>query len=197
MNEIPQGEGMDDSDAYLVARAIRRDRDAFSQLYDRYFRRIYRYVWLKVNNKADAEDVTSAVFLNAWRCIDRFSPKHDGSFLAWLFKLAHNALIDRYRRERDTISLDALETGRLDGSSHQPEDALESRLTIMAVQQALRHLTNEQRDVVLLRFVEGFSAREVGDILGKHEGAVRGMQFRAIEAMRRALHLAREGDPLD
>ena len=67
----------------------------------------------------------------------------------------------------------------------------------MAVQQALRHLTNEQRDVVLLRFVEGFSARKVGDILGKHEGAVRGMQFRAIEAMRRALHLAREGDPLD
>lgn len=188
---------MDDSDAYLVARAIRRDREAFAQLYDRYFRRIYRYVWLKVNNKSDAEDVTSAVFLNAWRCIDRFAPKHDGSFLAWLFTLAHNALIDGIRRERDTVSLDAIETVRLDETSHQPEEALESRLTIMAVQQALARLTSEQRDVVLLRFIEGFSAREVGDILGKQEGAVRGMQFRAIEAMRRALNLAREGDPLD
>ncbi|HEU5347761.1 MAG TPA: sigma factor-like helix-turn-helix DNA-binding protein, partial [Ktedonobacterales bacterium] len=62
---------------------------------------------------------------------------------------------------------------------------------------ALSVLTNEQRDVILLRFIEGLSAREVGDIMGKHENAVRGMQFRAIEAMRRALNLAREGDFLD
>lgn len=188
---------MDDSDAFLVLRATRRDREAFSQLYDRYFHRIYRFIWLKINNRADAEDLTSSVFLNAWRTIDRFSPKHDASFIAWLFKLAHNALVDRYRREHDVVSLDALEAYDPWDMSVRPEDDLESRLTGIAIRQALTFLTSEQRDVVLLRFVEGLSAREVGDILGKQEGAVRGMQFRAIEAMRRALQLVREGEILD
>ncbi len=188
---------MDDSDAFLVVRATHRDRDAFSQLYNRYFHRIYRFIWLKVNNSADAEDLTAGVFLNAWRTIDHFSPKHEASFAAWIFKLAHNALIDRYRRQHDVVSLDTLEIYERNKSRNGPEDMLESRLTLMALRQALEMLTNEQRDVVLLRFVEGLSAREVGDILGKQEGTVRGMQFRAIEALRRALSLALEGETHD
>jgi len=189
---------MDESDAFLVARATRRDRDAFSQLYGRYFHRIYRFIWLKINNRADAEDLTSGVFLNAWRTIDRFSPKHDASFIAWLFKMARNALIDRHRREPEVVSLEALKLiDLLDESSTRPEDEVELRITLLAVQDALEMLTSEQRDVVLLRFVEGLSAREVGDILGKSEGTVRGLQFRAIEAIRRALKHAREGDALD
>lgn len=188
---------MDESDAFLVARAIRRDREAFSRLYDRYFDRIYRFIRLRVNNQADAEDLASGVFFNAWRSIDRFAPKHDGSFLAWLYTLAHHAMVDRYRREHDVISLDALGAYHPDETTQGPEGDLESRLTIMALQQALNLLTYEQRVVVLLRFIEGLTARQVGDIMGKHEGTVRGMQFRAIEAIRRALNLAREGDALD
>lgn len=188
---------MDDSDTYLVARAIRRDPDAFTQLYDRYVTRIYRYTRLKLQNPVDAEDLTSVVFLNAWRSIDRFSPKHEASFASWLFKLARNLLVDRHRRERDEISLDGLVSTHLDESSANPVDDLESRLTILTLQQALNALTSEQREVILLRFIEGLSAREVGDIMGKQENAVRGLQFRAIEAMRRALNLAREGDFLD
>jgi RNA polymerase sigma-70 factor (ECF subfamily) len=197
MHSVMQGDAMDDSDVFLVVRATHRDRDAFSKLYDRYFHRIYRFMWLKSNNRADAEDLTAGVFLNAWRSIDRFSPKHEASFAAWLFKLAHNALVDRYRREHDVVSLDTLETAELDESHYRIEDALDSRLTVMALRQALSMLTNEQRDVVLLRFIEGLSAREVGDILGKHEGTVRGMQFRALEALRRALSLAHEGEIID
>lgn len=189
---------MDESDAFLVARATRRDRDAFSQLYDRYFHRIYGFIWLKINNRADAEDLTSGVFLNAWRTIDRFSPKHDASFIAWLFKMAHNALVDRRRREHEVFSLEAMKLiDLLDESATRPEDEVESRITLMDVQHALDMLTSEQRDVILLRFVEELSAREVGDILGKSEGTVRGLQFRALEALRRALKRAREGDTLD
>lgn len=187
---------MNDSDAFLVAKATRRDRDAFSQLYDRYFDRIYRFVRFRVSNQADAEDITAGVFLNAWRAIERFSPKHDASFISWLFRMTHNALTDRYRRHHDVVSLDDSALMESHELSEQPEDELESRLTIIALQQALRMLTSEQRDVVLLRFIEGLSAREVGDIIGKQEGAVRGMQFRALEAMRRALLLSREGDAL-
>ncbi len=188
---------MNESEPLLVARATQRDREAFAQLYNLYFDRIYRFVRLKVNNQADAEDLTSRVFLNAWRSIDRFSPKHDSSFVAWLFRLAHNALIDSYRREYDVVSLDASAAFQLSGSSAPPEDDLEKRLTVMTLQQALSALTGDQREVVLLRFIGGLSAREVGDIMGKQEGTVRGIQFRALEALRRALGFAREGDILD
>jgi RNA polymerase sigma-70 factor (ECF subfamily) len=183
----------DESEAVLVERAIERDTEAFSMLYSLYFDRVYRYARLRLRNPADAEDVTAAVFLSAWRAIDRFSPKHETSFAGWLFRLAHNTVVDRYRRLRETVSLDGPEASCAEDISFpSPEVELEWHLTLAELHTALQSLTDEQREVVLLRFVEGLSAREVGDIMGKHEGTVRGMQFRAIEALRRALSLAKE-----
>lgn len=189
------------SESSLVARAIQRDSEAFGQLYNLYFERVYRYVRLKIGNAHDAEDVTAAVFLSAWRSIEQFSPKHEASFVSWLIRMAHNALVDRYRRARTMVSLDAPGSDVHSGGggvslSLNPEAALDWRLTLWELHQALQTLTDEQREVVLLRFVEGLSAREVGDIMGKQEGTVRGMQFRALEALRRALSLAREGSRL-
>lgn len=176
-----------ESEATLVARAVQRDAEAFSELYSLYFARVYRYVRLRVGNQPDAEDLTSMVFLRAWNAIDHFAPKHEASFAGWLFKLAHSLVVDRYRRARDTASLDD-ELSRDEGGPHSTTEAeLDWRLTIAELHQALRALTDEQREVVVLRFVEGLSAREVGDIMGKQEGTVRGMQFRAILALRRAL----------
>lgn len=184
----------EESEASLVARAIQRDTEAFSQLYHLYFDRVYRYARLRLQNPADAEDATAAVFLSAWRGIDRFSPKHETSFAGWLFRLAHNTVVDRYRRLRETVSLDTPDASYpAEIAFPSPEAELEWRLTMTELHEALRSLTEEQREVVLLRFVEGLSAREVGDIMGKQEGTVRGMQFRAIEALRRALSLAKEG----
>lgn len=188
---------MDESDTFLVKRAIRGDREAFSQLYFRYADQIYRFARFRLQNRDDAEDLTSGVFLNAWGSIKRFSPKHDSSFGAWLFKIARHAVTDTYRRARDVVSLDAMESIPVDEATASLEDVLEARLTLLTLYQALNMLTSEQRDVVILRFFVGLSAREVGDILGKQENAVRGMQFRALEAMRRALERAREGDTLD
>ena len=179
---------LEEQECALVTRATQRDTDAFSQLYRLYFDRIYRYARLKLASDADAEDLASAVFFNAWRTIDRFAPRGDTSFAAWLFRLARNALIDRYRRERDTVSLDGDSPSFTPAEMLPGPDALlEKRLTLDELRDALQTLTEEQREVVLLRFVEGLSAREVGHIMGKQEGAVRGMQFRAIEALRRAL----------
>lgn len=182
----------DESEASLVARATQRDAEAFGALYNLYFERIYRYVRLRIVNAPDAEDVTAAVFLSAWRGIERFSPKHETSFASWLFRLAHNALVDRYRRARTTVSLDTCEADSPSNAPSNPEAELEWRLTLSELHAALQKLTDEQREVVLLRFFEGLSAREVGDIMGKQEGTVRGMQFRAIDALRRALSLAKE-----
>lgn len=179
---------IEEQESALVTRATQRDHDAFSQLYQLYFDRIYRYVRLKLGNAAEAEDTTSAVFFNAWRTIHNFSPQRESSFAAWLFRLAHNAVVDRFRSMRDIISLDATDHRP---SIHTilpgPEAQIERKVTISELTAALQLLTDEQREVVLLRFVEGLSAREVGDIMGKQEGAVRGMQFRAIEALRRAM----------
>ena len=180
----------------LVTRALRRDRAAFGELYNLYFDRIYRYARLRIGNPADAEDLTAAVFLSAWRTVDHFLPSHDASFASWLFRLAHNAIIDRYRRKRDDISIDSfprqLDDDRL---AHNPEGAIELEMTLASLRRAMRCLTDEQREVVLLRFIEGLSAREVGDIMGKSEGTVRGMQFRAIESLRRQL-IYSAGEPL-
>lgn len=186
----------DETETSLVARAIQRDPEAFGVLYHLYFEKIYRYACLRLHNPSDAEDVTAAVFLSAWRGIDRFSPKHETSFAGWLFRLAHNTVVDCYRRLRETVSLDKPEILHADRFAFpSPEIELEWQLTLAELHGALQLLTEEQREVVVLRFVEGLSAREVGDIMGKQEGTVRGMQFRAIEALRRALSLAKEGHP--
>lgn len=182
----------DEPETRLVLRAINYDRDAFSELYDRYFTRIYRYVRLRVDNQADAEDLTETVFLNALRAIPRFRPKHEASFAAWLFKLAHSAVIDCRRRTHDAVSLDDTAPDIPDESAHDAGAQLEWRLTVAELRRALLALTEEQRAVVLLRFVEGLSAREVGDIMGKHANTVRGMQFRAIESLRRVLTRVKE-----
>lgn len=176
-----------ESEATLVARAVQRDTEAFSELYTLYFARVYHYLRLRVGNQPDAEDLTSMVFLRAWNAIDHFAPRHEAAFSGWLFKLAHSLVIDRYRRARDTTSLDAELARDADDSRSTAEAELEWRLTVAELHQALKALTDEQREVVVLRFVEGLSAREVGDIMGKQEGTVRGMQFRAIVALRRAM----------
>ena len=176
-----------ESEATLVARAVQRDTEAFSELYTLYFARVYHYVRLRVGNPLDAEDLTSMVFLRAWNAIEHFAPKHEAAFAGWLFKLAHSLVVDRYRRTHDTTSLDAELSLDADDPHSTTEAELEWHLTIVELHQALKALTEEQREVVVLRFVEGLSAREVGDIMGKQEGTVRGMQFRAIMALRRVL----------
>lgn len=186
---------IEEQESALVTRATQRDHDAFSQLYKLYFDRIYRYVRLKLGNAVEAEDITSVVFFNAWRTIHNFSPQRESSFAAWLFRLAHNAVVDRFRSMRETISLDATNPHPVVGAILPgPEAQIERKLTISELSAALSLLTDEQREVVLLRFVEGLSAREVGDIMGKQEGAVRGMQFRAIEALRRVMTRRHEAD---
>jgi RNA polymerase sigma-70 factor, ECF subfamily len=184
MPSLPEEE----PESSLVARATRRDYAAFERLYSLYFDRVYRYVRLRVDNPSDAEDVTATVFYRAWSRINRFSPKHDASFAVWLYRLAHNLIVDTYRRARDAMPLDqAIEHEGAGGPTSDAETEVEWRLTLAELHMALGALTEEQREVVALRFVEGLSAREVGAIMGKQEGTVRGMQYRAIEALRRVL----------
>ncbi|HEY7625339.1 MAG TPA: sigma-70 family RNA polymerase sigma factor [Candidatus Limnocylindria bacterium] len=176
----PRGAG--DEDRSLALRAGKGDAAAFGVLYDRYVEAVYRYVYYRVRNDADAEDLVSDVFTRALRAIPRYEPRV--AFLAWLYRIARNAVIDRARRARTQISFeDALAHPGVD-QIVEPEQTILALSDKESVRAALEKLTPLQQEVIVLRFVEGFSTQEIADLVGKREGTVRGIQFRALEALR-------------
>ena len=171
-----------DEDRNLALRAGKGDAAAFGALYDRYVDAVYRYVFYRVRNDADAEDLVSDVFMRALRAIPRYEPRV--AFLAWLYRIARNAVIDRARRSRVQISFeDALAHPGVD-QVVEPDATILALSDKEAVRGALAKLTPLQQEVIVLRFVEGYNTREIADLVGKREGTVRGIQFRALEALR-------------
>jgi len=168
----------------LVRRAQQRDQEAFVQLYEEHFNKIYRYVVLKIGNEMEAEDLTQQVFLKALQSISSFRWKGI-QFSAWLFRIAHNQVVDYLRKKAKqiTTSLDKVEVV---GDSN-PEELAEQRQDIEQVVLATRQLTEQQREVVSLRFAGELSVAEVASIMGKSEGAVKALQHSAILALRKAL----------
>jgi RNA polymerase sigma-70 factor (ECF subfamily) len=185
-NTLPAGpvspDGPGGEDRNLALRAGKGDAAAFGALYDRYVEAVYRYVYYRVRNDADAEDLVSDVFMRALRAIPRYEPRV--AFLAWLYRIARNAVIDRARRSRTQISFeDALAHPGVD-QVVEPEEAILALSDKESVRDALAKLTPLQQEVIVLRFVEGYSTQEIADLVGKREGTVRGIQFRALEALR-------------
>jgi RNA polymerase sigma-70 factor (ECF subfamily) len=175
-------DGPDDEDRNLALRAGKGDAAAFGALYDRYVEAVYRYVFYRVRNDADAEDLVSDVFMRALRAIPRYEPRV--AFLAWLYRIARNAVIDRSRRSRTQISFeDALAHPGVD-QIVEPDATILALSDKEAVRGALAKLTPLQQEVIVLRFVEGFTTQEIATLVGKREGTVRGIQFRALEALR-------------
>ena len=171
-----------DEDRNLALRAGKGDAAAFGALYDRYVAAVYRYVFYRVRNDADAEDLVSDVFMRALRAIPRYEPRV--AFLAWLYRIARNAVIDRARRSRTQISFeDALAHPGVD-QVVEPDATILALSDKEAVRGALAKLTPLQQEVIVLRFVEGYSTLEIANLVGKREGTVRGIQFRALEALR-------------
>ncbi|MGI8877300.1 MAG: RNA polymerase sigma factor [Candidatus Limnocylindria bacterium] len=171
-----------DEDAPLVARAKAGEAAAFGLLYDRYVETVYRYVFYRVRDTAEAEDVTSDVFMRALRAMPRYAPRQP--FLAWLYRIARNAIIDRARRQRTQVSFeDALRHPDADRVV-DPDATLFREVDAQTLRQAIRRLTPLQQEVVVLRYVEGLDTRSIGRIIGKREGTVRGIEFRALGALR-------------
>jgi RNA polymerase sigma-70 factor (ECF subfamily) len=176
----PDGQG--DEDRNLALLAGKGDAAAFGALYDRYVEAVYRYVFYRVRNDADAEDLVSDVFMRALRAIPRYEPRV--AFLAWLYRIARNAVIDRARRSRTQISFeDALAHPNVD-QIIEPDATILALSDKEAVRVAIAKLTPLQQEVIVLRFVEGYSTLEIANLVGKQEGTVRGIQFRALEALR-------------
>jgi RNA polymerase sigma-70 factor (ECF subfamily) len=167
----------------LVDRAVRGDSEAFAGLYDNFADDVVRYFYAHVGSYQDAEDLAARTFLRAWRAIGKFSWR-GRPFEAWLFTLAKNQLIDFYRGQRRTTS--PLDETRPDDSPGPESRALASD-EAAATRRALAHLTEEQRQVLVLKFYMDRETAEIAKIMGKKEGTVRALQMRALQALRRQL----------
>ena len=174
----------------LVQQARDGDVGAFGQLFDHYGEPIYRYIASRVNRPSDAEDLTQVVFVKALEALPRYESRGI-PFGGWLFRLARNTVIDHVRTRRDHADIEAL--AEQPGADPGPEAIVVARDEMAAISTALATLTDEQRDTINLRFFGGLSAREAADVLGKHEGTIRGLQFRAITALRRELGIDKGG----
>jgi RNA polymerase sigma-70 factor, ECF subfamily len=168
----------------LVEAAVTGDVQAFTALYDKYLNRVYRYVYYRVRNRADAEDLTQQVFLRAWGAINRYTPT-GVPFAGWLLTIAHNLVVDFLRRAKP---VDPLEEEPTNGQRWaDPEGSAIARHDALAVQRAISWLKPAQQQVILLRFFEHMSCSDVAATLNKSEVSVRVMQHRALAELRRLL----------
>ncbi|CAI8043645.1 ECF RNA polymerase sigma factor SigX [Geodia barretti] len=187
-NDAPSKEEVED----LVRRAQQGHSEAFAGLYEAYYDKIYRYVMFKTGDTLEAEDLTEEVFLRMLESIGSF--KWQGyPFTSWLFRIAHNLVIDYYRkagRQKKTSLDDAM---RVVGTDNVDVDRkLDVELSIKEVKEAMGGLTRLQQEVLSLRFAGGLSVAETAEAMGKKENAVKALQHAAIKKLRTLLGPAME-----
>jgi RNA polymerase sigma-70 factor (ECF subfamily) len=169
----------------LLHQAQDGNSESIGQLYYANMERIYRFVYFRVEDQQTAEDITSQVFLKAWGNLDRFQFSRT-PYLAWLYTIAHNAVIDHYRTRKVTTALDDVQLSQPD-HSEVVENDIDLTVEMQSVKMALRALTDDQQKVLTLKFIEGLSNNEIARHLGKREGAIRALQMRGLQALAKQL----------
>ncbi len=172
------------NETVVIERAQRGDQAAVMQLYERYQASVFRYIFYRVNDQDCAEDLTSDVFVRMLAKLKSYV-QGDQPILCWLYTIAHNLVIDHYR-SNGTPPL-SLEEDLVAGDIGHPVQAAEDRLAQECLAKVLKCLTEEQRQVILLKFVEDRDLVEVAALLGKNERAIRSLQHRALDALHRAM----------
>lgn len=170
----------------LVQQAVGGDADAFGDLYLKHMDAIYRYVLYRVGNAHDVEDLTEQVFLKAWEALPSYEYRGH-PFSSWLYRIAHNVVVDHHRRRRPALAVPL--AGQTDLASDE-ESALERIIRageISELASAISQLNDDQQQVIVLRFVEGLSHDQVAQILDRSPGACRVLQHRALAALNRLL----------
>lgn len=169
----------------LINRAKNGEAEAFGLLYDRYAPKIYRFILIKTGRKADAEDLTSQVFMRAWESIGNF--EFQGfPFSSWLYRIAGNSVIDYYRTFRS--HQDVEEVAEAVQASEDYAGDLDLKADTDRIRSAIRLLDQDQQNVVVMRFVDELSTKEIAAALGKSEGAIRVIQHRALKNLKQSLN---------
>lgn len=171
-------------DAHLLARSLDGDTAAFGDLYERYLDPIYHYVFYRVDNREETEDLTEAIFLRAWQALDDHPPR-EIPFRLWLYRIAHNAVVDYYRMRKEQVGLEA--AAHLPDPVEGPEAWVVRQERSDLLKQAMTQLKEEHQQVLTCRFIVGLSHMETAIVMARNESAVRALQFRATEALRNVL----------
>jgi len=169
----------------LLKRAKQYDEAALGALYDAYAPRVYVYIYRQVGDPHLAEDLVGDVFVRVVQAIRSEHFWHT-SFSAWLYRIAHNVVVDHYR-QRSPLLTDSLDEVWVSGRGDDPGDAIDTFQEVEQLRRALRCLTQAQQEVLVLRFGMGLTARETARVLEKTTGAVKAAQHRALAALRRRL----------
>jgi RNA polymerase sigma-70 factor (ECF subfamily) len=165
--------------------SIQAKKEMFSQIYAEYRQSIFNYIYFKIGDQHLADDITSEVFV---KMVDKYDAnfKKDKPIAPWLFTIARNLIIDHQRR-RGIVNWQPLSDQVATDESGNPVKQTDVRLTQECLIVALNYLTDDQRKVILLKFIERRTNSEIGNILGKPEGAIKSLQYRALSALQRAL----------
>ncbi len=169
----------------IILGAIDGKASAFGLLYDKYNGQIYRFIYLKVSHREEAEDLTHQVFLSAWQNIKNYKFK-GFPFSSWLYQIARNQIIDHYRTKKAVSDIENIEEPEM------PESSLSEKLDVdmemEAVKKAILKLSQEQQDIIILRFVDDLSPKEVSIALKRPESTVRVIQHRAIKNLQKIIN---------
>jgi len=168
----------------LIKKAKKRDREAFGILYDQYSPAIYRFILLKTGNKASTEDMTHQVFLSAWQSIENYQSR-GFPFSSWLYRIAHNTVIDYYRTEKKHFNLETIEEAAV---SSNLEEKIDQELELNLIKSAIKELSTEQQTVLIMKFVEDLTNKEIAAVLGKNEGAIKVAQHRSLKNIKKIIN---------
>ncbi len=172
-------------DTQLIAGAAEGDREAFGALYERYVFKVFRHVYYLTSDLHTAEDLTAQTFLKALEAIPRYEMR-GVPFLAWLLRIAYNLTVN-HKKVRANGTAPLPETVEVQGTLYSPEASCEAKADGEHVWEGVRTLRGDQRQVIVMRFVDGLSYSDVAKMLGKSIGTVRVIQYRALSALRRRL----------
>jgi RNA polymerase sigma-70 factor (ECF subfamily) len=168
----------------LLARAMKGDAEAFGDLYERHMMSIYRYVYYRIGEVREAEDLTETVFIKVWQALPGFK-LGKASFKTWIYRVAQNALVDHYRTHKEELELP--EDASLQSSSPQPEEEVIAMERSEQIGKALRKLNPQHQEILTLRFINEMSHEEAAQVMGKSVGAMRVLQYRALKALQEQL----------
>lgn len=173
-----------DGEKNLVIRAQKGEAEAFGLLYNHYLPQIYRFVYLKVSHREEAEDLTHQVFVKAWQNLKNYEER-GFPFSSWLYQISRNQVIDHYRQKRPTIDI---ETADMEIPTDVPRNAsTDFKFEVKRIQESLKKLTPVQQDVVVMHFINDMSIKDIAKTMNKTEGAIRLLQHRAIGRLKKIL----------
>ena len=178
---------MIDGEKNIIERAIGGEASAFGRLYDEYQPKIYRFIYLKVGHREEAEDLCHQTFISAWENIGNY--RFQGYlFSTWLYSIARNKVIDYYRAKKITVNLE-IETIQILEIGVSNEQLIDARFEMEKAKNAILKLNPLEQDVIIMRFIEDLNPKEIAKSLNKSEVAIRQIQHRAIKNLKKILEI--------